>query len=55
MALAFLNGKIYIAVENGDAFEADSAGGASIAEQRARVRREIGTVLDLAETIYLQK
>ena len=55
MALAFLNGKIYIAIENGDAFETASSGGATIAEHRARVRREIEAVLDLAETIYLRK
>jgi len=55
MALAFSNGKIYIAIESGDAFEKASTGGASIAEQRARVRREIEAVLDLAETICLKK
>lgn len=54
ISLSFLNGKIYIAVSNGDTFEATVKGDATLSEQRKRVRKEIQAVLDMVETIYLK-
>ena len=55
MSLSFLNDKIYIALSNGDAFEASARGDVTLAEQRRRIRAEVQTVLDLIDTIYLKK
>ena len=54
ISLSFVNDKIYIAVSNGDAFEAATVGDATLSEQREQVKREIQAVLDMTETIYLK-
>lgn len=51
--LSFINDKLYVALANGDAFEAAS-GDATLSEQRQRVIGEITVMLDLVETLYLK-
>ena len=54
LSLAFLNDKIYVAIANGDAFEAVSMGDATLGEQRERVKQEIQAVIAMVETLYLK-
>ncbi len=54
MSLAFLNDKIYVAIANGDSFEATSKGDATLTEQRERIKVEIQAVADMVETLYLK-
>jgi hypothetical protein len=54
MSLSFLNDKIYIAISNGNSFEANTYSDATLTEQRKQVYEEVQTVLDMVETLYLK-
>jgi hypothetical protein len=54
MSMSFLNDKIYIAISNGNSFEANTYSDATLTEQRKRVHEEVQTVLDMVETLYLK-
>ena len=54
ISLAYLNNRIYVAVSNGDEFEAVAVGDSTLLEQRERVKRDVQTVLDMVETLYLR-
>lgn len=51
--LSFKDDKLYIALANGDAFEA-AGGDATLSEQRKRVADEITAMLALVDTLYLK-
>jgi hypothetical protein len=53
-SLSFRDDKIYAAIANGDSFEASAVGDATLSEQRSRIKREIQTILDMVETLYLK-
>lgn len=53
MYLSFKNDKLYIALANGDGFEA-AGGDATLSEQRKRVANEITSMLSLLDTLYLK-
>lgn len=52
--LSFKDDKLYVALANGDAFEA-AGGDATLSEQRKRVTDEITAMLALVDTLYLKK
>lgn len=52
--LSFKDDKLYLAIENGDSFEA-AEGDATLSEQRQRVTSDIQAMLDLVDTLYLKK
>jgi hypothetical protein len=54
LSLSFRNDKIYAAIKNGDSFEASAVGDATLSEQRSRITRDIQTILDMVETLYLK-
>ncbi len=51
--LSFKDDKLYIALANGDSFEAAS-GDITLSEQRQRVTSDIQAILDLIDTLYLK-
>jgi len=51
--LSFREGKLYVALGCGDAFEA-AGGDATLSEQRQRVIGEIKAMLDLVDTLYMK-
>lgn len=51
--LSFRNDKLYIAMMNGDSFEA-AGGDVTLSEQRNRVTHDIEAMLALVETLYLK-
>lgn len=51
--LSFINDKLYIALTNGDSFEA-AGGDVTLTEQRKRVTSDIQAILDLIDTLYLK-
>jgi hypothetical protein len=55
LSLSSRDDKIYAAIANGDSFEASARGDATLSEQRDRIAREIQTILDMIETLYLRK
>ncbi|MFA7185348.1 MAG: DUF3137 domain-containing protein [Victivallales bacterium] len=54
MYMSFINDKIYVALSNGDAFEAQAHGDMTLSEQLRFFRGEIQAMLDMIETIYLK-
>lgn len=52
--LSFKDDRLYVAMENGDSFEA-AEGDATLSEQRRRVTSDIQAMLDLFDTLYLKK
>ncbi|MDR2530001.1 MAG: DUF3137 domain-containing protein [Oscillospiraceae bacterium] len=54
VSLSFRDDKLYVAIANGDSFEATAVGDATLSEQRNRITQEIRTVLDMVETLYLK-
>lgn len=53
--LAFEHDKLYVAVSNGNSFEANSYGNDTFVKQLARLNSEIQTVLDIIQILYLKK
>lgn len=51
--LSFKDDKLYVALANGDSFEA-AGGDATLSEQRRRVTGDIQAMLDLVDTLYLK-
>ncbi len=51
---SFRSDKLFVALANGDAFEA-AGGDATLLEQRRRVADDIQAMLDLVDTLYLKK
>ena len=54
MSLAFLNDKIYIAIESGDTLEGATEGDATFSEQLNKVKSDVQTICDMVETLYLK-
>ncbi|MCL2035683.1 MAG: DUF3137 domain-containing protein [Oscillospiraceae bacterium] len=54
MSLAFLNDKIYIAIESGESFEGATEGDATFSEQLGKVKRDVQAICDMVETLYLR-
>jgi hypothetical protein len=53
MHLSFRNDKIYVAISNGDTFEAAAVGDSTLMELRKSVAEEIQAVIDMVGTLYL--
>ncbi len=51
--LSFKDDKLYVALANGDSFEA-AGGDTTLSEQRQRVASDIQNILDLIDTLYLK-
>jgi hypothetical protein len=51
--LSFKDDKLYIALANGDSFEA-AGGDTTLSEQRQRVTKDIQAILELIDTLYLK-
>jgi len=49
-----LNDKIYVAIESGDSFEGAAEGDATFSEQFNKVKRDVQTICDMVETLYLK-
>jgi hypothetical protein len=54
LSLSFKDDKLYVALANGNAFEA-AGGDTTLSEQRKRVTGEITAILALIDTLYLKK
>lgn len=52
--LSFCENKLFVALANGDSFEA-AGGDATLAEQRKKVTADIQAMLELVDTLYLKK
>ena len=52
--ISFREDKLYVALANGDSFEA-ADGDATLSEQRSKVTDEIKSMLDLVDNLYLKK